>query len=81
MLTFSLAFVIEFLICTINFISYFIHEIIDLQKIYKTRATTSCGGPHRPFKHIELVYSGVPNNHTGMLIYFGEKSRGVLLLF
>ena len=29
----------------------------------------------------EPQYSGVPNNHTGMLIYFGEKSRGVLLLF
>ena len=27
------------------------------------------------------TYSGVPNNHTGMLIYFGEKSRGVLLFF
>ena len=23
-------------------------------------------------------YSGVPNNHTGMLIYFGQKCRGVL---
>ena len=25
-------------------------------------------------------YSGVPNNHTGMLIYFGQKSRGVLFI-
>ena len=34
---------------------------------------------HCPY--VLLIYSGVPNNHTGMFIYFGQKCRRVLLLF
>ena len=36
------------------------------------------------YKISQLVYfkySGVPNNHTGMLIYFGQKCRVIVLLF
>ena len=32
-------------------------------------------------RNFPQIYSGVPNNHTGMLIYFGQKCRRVLLLF
>ena len=31
--------------------------------------------------YLRIQYSGVPNKHNGMLIYFGQKCRLVLLLF